>query len=130
MRGVDERRIGAGGRLLQDREQARGVWRQTGSNSHEVGEGDERRRVAGVERVDEARTGGAQLHQAFTLHAPAHVERQHDVDRCLFEADQFDALPHAVVEHLEVRWTQATNHLTIPVHRHVDADSLDARREH
>ncbi len=66
----------------------------------------------------------------FAADALAHVERQHDVERNLLEADEVDLLRHAIVQHFEVGRLEADDRFVAIGDEDVHAYGLDLRREH
>jgi hypothetical protein len=129
VRAIDERRHPFGLRRLQRRAHPRDVFGQPDSGCDDVAERDERRTIARPQAIEHAAAGGLQVAQPQTLEARAHVEREHHVERNLFEAGEIDRLPDAVVEHLEVGGRQPLQRLAVAGDEHVHAHGLQAALE-
>jgi hypothetical protein len=85
--------------------------------------------VPGAKAAEQRLPGRPKVVERFSSHTVADVEREDDVERQLFEADEVDRLGNTVVEHVEVPCGESAHRNAVLRHQDVDTHGLDPGRE-
>ncbi|HUP41068.1 MAG TPA: hypothetical protein VM115_13170 [Vicinamibacterales bacterium] len=94
-----------------------------------MAERHERSAVAGFQSFEQPLARGLQMTEPQPLQAGTHVERQHHVQRNLFEAREIDVLTNTVIQDVEIIRCQPLQRAATLGHEHVDAHRINAAAE-